>query len=110
MLEKILKILLNACFDTSNNDVSIMMQQKGILRTNCLDSLDRTNFAQYVFGVVALGYQLDVLRITESRELDFKNSLANDLMSTYQAMVMPFLDNMVDHLHTKRYGPNNSFL
>ena len=63
-----------------------MMQQKGILRTNCLDSLDRTNFAQYVFGVVALGYQLDDLRITESRELDFKNSLAYDLMSIYQAM------------------------
>ncbi|XP_057535660.1 phosphoinositide phosphatase SAC2-like [Amaranthus tricolor] len=78
-----------ASFDlsfTSNNDVSIMMQQKGILRTNCLDSLDRTNFAQYVFGVVALGYQLDDLRITESRELDFKNSLAYDLMSIYQAM------------------------
>jgi hypothetical protein len=35
--------------------------QCGVLRTNCIDCLDRTNLAQYALGRVALGFQLHEL-------------------------------------------------
>ena len=35
--------------------------QTGIVRTNCVDCLDRTNTAQFVIGKVALGMQLYAL-------------------------------------------------
>lgn len=38
--------------------------QHGVLRTNCIDSLDRTNLAQFTFGMVALGQQLHALGIS----------------------------------------------
>jgi len=39
------------------------MEQKGVLRTNCIDCLDRTNVAQFSAGVEALGQQLVVMGI-----------------------------------------------
>lgn len=48
--------------------------------------MDRTNFAQYVYGMVALGHQLYTLGITGSQELDFEDPLAYDVMNIYQAM------------------------
>lgn len=39
-------------------------QQHGVLRTNCIDSLDRTNVAQFSFGMLALGQQLHALGIS----------------------------------------------
>ncbi|OEL34800.1 Phosphoinositide phosphatase SAC2 [Dichanthelium oligosanthes] len=44
--------------------------QKGVLRTNCIDCLDRTNVAQYAYGLAALGHQLHALGSIESPELD----------------------------------------
>ncbi|XP_021847434.2 phosphoinositide phosphatase SAC2-like [Spinacia oleracea] len=70
----------------SSDSNSSCKEQKGILRSNCLDSLDRTNFAQFVYGMVSLGLQLHTLGITESKELDCQNPLAFDLMNLYQAM------------------------
>ena len=60
--------------------------QKGVLRTNCLDCLDRTNIAQYMYGLVALGRQLHALGFIESPNVDLKNPLAEDLMKVYEAM------------------------
>lgn len=37
---------------------SKMKLQSGIIRTNCIDSLDRTNAAQFFLGRAALGYQV----------------------------------------------------
>jgi hypothetical protein len=34
------------------------VEQRGVLRTNCIDCLDRTNVAQFSVGVHALGVQL----------------------------------------------------
>jgi hypothetical protein len=34
--------------------------QSGVVRTNCIDSLDRTNAAQFVLAKCALGYQVRV--------------------------------------------------
>lgn len=39
-------------------------RQRGVLRTNCIDSLDRTNVAQFSFGMLAMGQQLHALGIS----------------------------------------------
>ncbi|XP_074288273.1 phosphoinositide phosphatase SAC2-like isoform X2 [Silene latifolia] len=60
--------------------------QNGVLRTNCLDSIDRTNVAQYVYGFVALDQQLDALEITDCSVRDSEHILAKELMRIYEAM------------------------
>lgn len=62
------------------------MLQKGILRTNCIDCLDRTNVAQYAYGLVAFGRQLHALGLTVSTTIDLDNPLAEDLMGIYETM------------------------
>uniref|UniRef100_A0A0D9WMW1 SAC domain-containing protein n=1 Tax=Leersia perrieri TaxID=77586 RepID=A0A0D9WMW1_9ORYZ len=60
--------------------------QKGVLRTNCIDCLDRTNVAQYAYGLAALGHQLHALDSVESPELDLDSPLAHHLMHFYERM------------------------
>ncbi|KAK4427437.1 Phosphoinositide phosphatase SAC2 [Sesamum alatum] len=60
--------------------------QKGVLRTNCIDCLDRTNVAQYVYGLVALGHQLHALGYINVPIISLDSPLADDLMKTYEAM------------------------
>jgi len=64
----------------------VTMLQKGVLRTNCIDCLDRTNVAQYAYGLVAFGRQLHALGLTESTNIDLDNPLAEDLMGIYETM------------------------
>ncbi|ESQ35070.1 hypothetical protein EUTSA_v10006841mg [Eutrema salsugineum] len=64
----------------------IFKLQSGVLRTNCIDCLDRTNFAQYAHGLVALAHQLDTLGITGPPVVDVNNPLAKALMEVYQKM------------------------
>ncbi|QCE02346.1 phosphoinositide phosphatase SAC2-like isoform X2 [Vigna unguiculata] len=67
------------------NDKPLMLQS-GVLRTNCIDCLDRTNVAQYAYGLAALGRQLQVLGFTESPNIDLDNPLAEELMEVYESM------------------------
>ncbi|XP_047307424.1 phosphoinositide phosphatase SAC2 isoform X2 [Impatiens glandulifera] len=60
--------------------------QKGVLRTNCIDCLDRTNVAQYAFGLMALGHQLQAIGISDDLVLDLDTPLADDLMTVYESM------------------------
>ncbi|KAJ6824075.1 phosphoinositide phosphatase SAC2-like [Iris pallida] len=60
--------------------------QQGALRTNCIDCLDRTNVAQYAYGLAALGHQLHALGIIDYPRVDLDSPLANDLMSFYETM------------------------
>ncbi|KAL6996200.1 suppressor of actin mutation [Sarracenia purpurea var. burkii] len=60
--------------------------QKGVLRTNCIDCLDRTNVAQYAYGLVALGHQLLSLGLIDDPDIDMDSSLADDLMKLYETM------------------------
>ncbi|KAL8150797.1 hypothetical protein V2J09_020605 [Rumex salicifolius] len=60
--------------------------QNGVLRTNCIDCLDRTNVAQYAYGLAALGHQLLVLGITNVPKIDLDSQLADDLMNIYENM------------------------
>uniref|UniRef100_A0A8B9HAY9 FIG4 phosphoinositide 5-phosphatase n=1 Tax=Astyanax mexicanus TaxID=7994 RepID=A0A8B9HAY9_ASTMX len=45
--------------------------QTGVLRTNCVDCLDRTNTAQFMVGKCALAYQLYALGLTDKPKLQF---------------------------------------
>jgi len=45
--------------------------QTGVLRTNCVDCLDRTNSAQFVASKCALAYQLYALGVIDKLELHF---------------------------------------
>ncbi|KAF2297208.1 hypothetical protein GH714_019420 [Hevea brasiliensis] len=69
-----------------NQSVKAPMFQNGVLRTNCIDCLDRTSVAQYAYGLVALGHQLHALGFIESPIIDLDNPLAEDLMGIYDTM------------------------
>ncbi|GMQ07998.1 hypothetical protein CsSME_00051942 [Camellia sinensis var. sinensis] len=60
--------------------------QKGVLRTNCIDCLDRTNVAQYAYGLVALGHQLYELGLVDEPNMDMDSPLPDDLMRVYETM------------------------
>lgn len=84
-LDEEYKIKENACVDGSHF-VKPPAFQKGVLRTNCIDCLDRTNVAQYVYGLVALGRQLHAFGYTDVHTINLDSPLANDLMKIYEAM------------------------
>jgi len=60
--------------------------QSGVLRTNCIDCLDRTNVAQYAYGLKALGRQLHAMGLTDVPKVDPDSSIAAALMDMYQSM------------------------
>lgn len=60
--------------------------QNGVLRTNCIDCLDRTNVAQYAYGLEALGRQLQALGLTDSPKIDPDSGVAAALMDMFQNM------------------------
>lgn len=62
------------------------MLQKGVLHTNCIDCLNRTNVARYAYGFVALGNQLQALGILDTPEVDLKDPLAKGMMMLYEKM------------------------
>lgn len=69
-----------------NNEIKPPKFQKGVLRTNCIDCLDRTNVAQYAYGLASLGHQLHVLSLSNIPKIDIDSSLAKDLMRFYETM------------------------
>jgi hypothetical protein len=60
-----------------------MSVQTGLCRTNCVDCLDRTNAAQFVFGKRALGHQLYALGVVDSPNLAFDSDAVNMLTEMY---------------------------
>jgi len=60
--------------------------QSGVLRTNCIDCLDRTNVAQYAYGLEALGRQLQAMEMSDEPKVDPDSSIAVALMEMYQGM------------------------
>ncbi|QDZ25839.1 phosphoinositide phosphatase SAC1 [Chloropicon primus] len=67
-------------------------KQQGVLRTNCIDCLDRTNVAQFAYGLYALSQQMHVLGITSAEQkeststLNPRSAVATELMNLYEAM------------------------
>lgn len=75
--------------DADANNAAILKPatlQNGVLRTNCIDCLDRTNVAQYAYGLVSLGKQLHALGFIVSPNINLDNPLAEDLMVLYESM------------------------
>ncbi|GLI58435.1 hypothetical protein VaNZ11_000152 [Volvox africanus] len=70
----------------SGGSLSATQWQSGVLRTNCIDCLDRTNVAQFAFGLVAFGRQLYKLGLHDVRDIDGDSSAAFTLMALYEAM------------------------
>ncbi|KAG6812682.1 hypothetical protein H0H92_001311 [Tricholoma furcatifolium] len=60
-----------------------ILLQNGICRTNCVDCLDRTNAAQFVFGKRALGHQLYALGVVDTPNLAFDSDAVNMLTEMY---------------------------
>ncbi|XP_012271365.1 polyphosphoinositide phosphatase isoform X2 [Orussus abietinus] len=60
------------------------MLQTGIIRTNCVDCLDRTNTAQFAVGKCALGFQLCALGVLESPKLEFDSDCVRMLEELYE--------------------------
>ncbi|GAB2268953.1 hypothetical protein Dimus_003891 [Dionaea muscipula] len=77
---------MKRCETRGSHSAKPMRLQNGVLRTNCIDCLDRTNVAQYAFGLVALGHQLHALGIIDAPEIDVDDPLAYKIMSVYEAM------------------------
>uniref|UniRef100_A0A7N0UYZ8 SAC domain-containing protein n=2 Tax=Kalanchoe fedtschenkoi TaxID=63787 RepID=A0A7N0UYZ8_KALFE len=78
----------------SNSDKNVMFSpsvkplqlQRGVLRTNCIDCLDRTNVAQYAYGLVALGHQLHAIGLLDAPVVDLDTPIAVNLMDFYERM------------------------
>lgn len=64
---------------TVHKDGEQVVQQKGVLRTNCMDCLDRTNVCQSSFGKHMLEVQLREEGIDMSAQLDQETSWFNIL-------------------------------
>ncbi|CAH1425401.1 unnamed protein product [Lactuca virosa] len=60
--------------------------QTGVLRTNCIDCLDRTNVAQFAYGWAALGRQLHTMGYIDTTVIELDSNLAEDLMKVYEKM------------------------
>ncbi len=57
-----------------------------MLRTNCIDCLDRTNVAQFAYGLTAVGQQLHALSLADTPTIDAQSSAARELMDMYEVM------------------------
>jgi hypothetical protein len=60
--------------------------QSGVLRTNCIDCLDRTLVAQFAYGLEALGRQLYAMGLSNGPKVDLDSGIAATLMEMYQSM------------------------
>ncbi|KAB5514176.1 hypothetical protein DKX38_028082 [Salix brachista] len=69
-----------------NQSIRHTMFQMGVLRTNCIDCLDRTNVAQYAYGLAALGHQLNALGVIDNPKIELDVPLADELMGFYERM------------------------
>ncbi|XP_074330221.1 phosphoinositide phosphatase SAC2-like [Apium graveolens] len=72
--------------DVAESNILKLSFQNGILRTNCIDCLDRTNVAQFAYGLVAFGRQLQTLGLQHLPSIDLDTSPTNDLLRLYEMM------------------------
>ena len=67
------------------SDTNETSYQNGIIRTNCVDCLDRTNTAQFALGRCALAYQLHRMGFLKSPpKLEFDSDCVTMLESLYE--------------------------
>ena len=61
----------------NGSDASELQLQRGVVRTNCIDCLDRTNAAQFVISKKALGHQLYALGVIEDPTVEYDSDAVN---------------------------------
>ena len=61
----------------NGNEADELQLQRGIVRTNCIDCLDRTNAAQFVISKKALGHQLYALGVIEDPSVEYDSDAVN---------------------------------
>eukprot|EP00727_Mastigamoeba_balamuthi_P010159 m51a1_g5766 putative sac domain-containing inositol phosphatase 3 (907) ;mRNA; f:1233804-1237233 len=61
-------------------------EQRGVLRCNCIDSLDRTNAAQFFIGKSALGHQLYEMGLLQEPSVALGDEILDVLVSLYEGM------------------------
>ena len=75
-LESVLNSKLGSTMEnhgiTHFNSSGFVSQQEGIIRTNCLDCLDRTNAVQTLFAQQALQAQIAALEVDSNQINKFK--------------------------------------
>ena len=64
-------------FHNGDGHTTPIRVQNGVVRTNCIDCLDRTNAAQFVIGKRALGHQLHALGILEDTVVNYDTDAVN---------------------------------
>lgn len=65
------------------------MEQQGVLRTNCIDCLDRTNVGQFSIGVHALAKQLYVMGVSNQVSLESGSQVRCDSLVNLCFRVLP---------------------
>lgn len=60
--------------------------QEGVLRSNCIDSLDRTNATQFCVGVAAVGQQLFAMGLTGEPTIEYTHPLITLVLTLYEEM------------------------
>lgn len=64
-------------FKNGSEELDKAQVQNGIIRTNCIDCLDRTNAAQFVIGKRAFALQLQALGVIEGDSVDYDTDAIN---------------------------------
>ena len=78
LLNKIVKMLKMFNYFAMNANGDVISWQTGVVRTNCLDSLDRTNVVQTRIAYELLKYQLDVIGFNLTQFANVNNLLSNE--------------------------------
>lgn len=73
--------------------------QTGVLRSNCVDCLDRTNSAQIVAAKCALAYQLFSLGVIDKIHLHFDTDAMR--LALIQAFYFKYLNTVIFRLNKK---------
>jgi hypothetical protein len=77
----------------SNGSWKVLRDQRGVIRTNCMDCLDRTNVVQSIFGRYMLFEQLEHVRSNKKRLLPSDYTRAFKLNS----LTLPWSSGEVSH-------------
>ena len=83
------------CDASSKMGSALVTKQTSIIRSNCLDCLDRTNTAQLIIGQVALSHQLKSLGLLKNRK---------NITSSYLGATFPQLFESLGDVMAKQYA------
>lgn len=71
-------------------DWKVLKQQRGVVRTNCLDNLDRTNAVQSLFGRFALFHKLEQCRLSQQGQ-DIEGQIGNSTNGANNRLPLAFV-------------------